>query len=1779
MVIYRQAKDSMDRAINFMQNFDPDTQVEQALARKNALESNYKKFCQASLNLESLEEEENTGTDFAKDMAAFEEDYFTLKAFYASLEVPRTPAPLSGSSGNSFRALKLPDIKLPEFSGSILRWFSYYDTFDSLVHNNAELSDVQKFHYLKSTLRGEALKLVEKMSVTGNNYSVALKMLTDRYQNLNILVRSHIEALFKVEKVRKECPRELTSLVGDFENNLGVLEKLGENTKGWSSLLVHMVSSRLDHNTLREWQRAADKKKMPTYEELINFIREYVMELETLQSDRPVRDSRPNLQSVNAATDVKSNDNCAACGKGHRLYFCEQFKNMPVTQRAAIVKKSGLCVNCLFGKHSFATCKYGACRVCGTKHHTLLHNPDVDKARGSGTNQVPKQPSVSNFAGVDSSLPVPVPLSLSANTHSGTKRLDLSPSNQVFLATAVVKVLGPKGTSFLARVLLDSASQPNLMTERFRRLLNSRKTPGNTEIAGIGGNISAVSLFSTVATVASRFNNFRVPLEFIVMDKVTSDLPTCTIDVHDWAIPENIRLADPSFATRGPIDMVIGARVFFELLRSGHSKLGDGKPMLQNSVFGWLVSGFHDSGSNADEVRVHCNLSTFHDLEQSVSRFWELEMCQTNSTLSVEERLCENHFESTTRRDDSGRYIVSLPKKPELIGQLGNSRAIATRRFYCLEKRLEQNSDLKAQYSSFMSEYLALGHMKLVDAVEDVPGRHFYLPHHAVFKPDSSSTKLRVVFDGSCKTTSGFSLNDLLLKGPTVQDDMISIILRFRMHPVVVTADVTKMYRQIWVAEEDRAYQRILWRESSSEPLRTYELTTVTYGTTTAPYLATRCLQQIADDEAQNFPKAVPVVKQGFYVDDVMRGFDTVEEAVTAIRETSLMLNSCGFPLCKYASNVPEVVEQFPAELREQASVLELDRSSPIKALGLFWKLTSDELLFKVPEWPDVPSTKRNILSYICSLFDPLGLVGPVIVRAKMLIQLLWEMQLGWDDPVPTSTSDQWMEISSQLPILSQLSIPRFVLTEKLATLELHGFADASLRAYGACIYLRSISASGAVTVRLMTAKSRVAPTEKRRPTLARLELCASLRLANLQNQLLESLQLQCPRFLWSDSTITLHWISRDPSNWNSFVANRVSQIQQLTENATWLHVPTEDNPADHISRGLTPESIVGNELWWNGPKWLLRPPQHWPASAYSWKTQPPPEVDTEKRKAVPISAVCTHQESWTRETLGYFDSYYRLLRIIALCKRFMNNCKLLEHARTVGFLAPSEIRSAELSLLQCVQLEEFAEDHKRLRQGSTVSQKSPLLKLRPFMDQNEQLIRVGGRLKNAPIPFDRKYPFLIPKKHFITDLIFIDAHEETLHAGPSHLLAAVRRRYWPIDGPNKARNTVHQCIVCFRNKPRFAQQVMAHLPAVRVTPSLPFTSTGVDFMGPVYLKPPRKQGPIKSYICVFVCMVTKAAHLELVMSLTSDAFIAALKRFCSRRRRPSDIYCDNATNFVGAKNQLEELRVLFLSQRHQSEIARTTARMGIAFHFIPPRSPTFGGLWEACVKSVKHHLHRVTLDVLQTQEEMTTTVAQIEACLNSRPLTPRSNDPTDLEALTPGHFLIGGPILALPEPNLTSLPSNHLSRWQDQQRVLQTLWDRWYVEYLPTLQRLQKWPGKHPNLAVGDMVLVEDNNLPPTKWPIARVLKTIVGDDACGRVADVLCDGNQIHRCSIRKMCPLPHCEASTVTESERQPSAPSCTPQPSPTIDLQAPSTLPAAAQLLAPNSEIGSDDDNDE
>ncbi|XP_054283150.1 uncharacterized protein LOC129000220 [Macrosteles quadrilineatus] len=313
----------------------------------------------------------------------------------------------------------------------------------------------------------------------------------------------------------------------------------------------------------------------------------------------------------------------------------------------------------------------------------------------------------------------------------------------------------------------------------------------------------------------------------------------------------------------------------------------------------------------------------------------------------------------------------------------------------------------------------------------------------------------------------------------------------------------------------------------------------------------------------------------------------------------------------------------------------------------------------------------------------------------------------------------------------------------------------------------------------------------------------------------------------------------------------------------------------------------------------------------------------------------------------------------------------------------------------------------------------------------------------------------------------------------------------------------------------------MGDLPSSRVAPTRPFSSSAVDYAGPIAVKLHnlRRLQNIKVYICLFICMSTKAVHLEMVTDLTSDAFIAALKRFISRRGMVSNIYSDNGKNFVGASRQLQES---FQQIALQSPTQRFLEDQHITFHFIPPHAPHFGGIWERAVQSVKNHLRRVIGDTLLTYEEFNTLLCQVEAILNSRPLTPLSSEPGELEALTPGHFLSGGPLVCLPEADISEIPSNRLKRWQQVKSFTQRIWKRWHKEYLFTLQQRSKWVKFQKNLEVNDLVLIHEDNLPPLQWRLGRIIKVFPGNDNIVRVAEVVTKSGRFTR-PVTKLSPLP--------------------------------------------------------
>lgn len=384
------------------------------------------------------------------------------------------------------------------------------------------------------------------------------------------------------------------------------------------------------------------------------------------------------------------------------------------------------------------------------------------------------------------------------------------------------------------------------------------------------------------------------------------------------------------------------------------------------------------------------------------------------------------------------------------------------------------------------------------------------------------------------------------------------------------------------------------------------------------------------------------------------------------------------------------------------------------------------------------------------------------------------------------------------------------------------------------------------------------------------------------------------------------------------------------------------------------------------------------------------------------------------------------------------------------------------------------------------------------------------------------KHPILLPSRHRLTDSIIREIHEKHHHAGIQTTLHLLRQTFWLTDGRNQVRKIIRTCIRCFRFDASAVDYKMGNLPSARVRESVPFTNTGVDFCGPFYIKERKHRNRTRVKVYVFVCMAIKAVHLEIVSDLTTDGFIAALRRFAARRGLPRHVYSDNGTNFVGANNQLKEMYALLNSEGHKDLINKFASERRITWHFIPPMAPHFGGLWESTVKLFKHHFRRVVGDSLFTLEELNTFVIEIEGILNSRPIIPLSSDPNDLQALSPAHYLIGKPLTALPKGDLTSVPVNRLSTWQHISKVRQDFWARWNLEYLNELQMRSKWIKNKPNLEVGIIVLIKEKNLPCTQWLLGRVAEIHPGEDGTVRTVTVKTTAGNIKRAA-KLVCLLP--------------------------------------------------------
>lgn len=1265
-------------------------------------------------------------------------------------------------------------------------------------------------------------------------------------------------------------------------------------------------------------------------------------------------------------------------------------------------------------------------------------------------------------------------------------------SSPQLLTSAIVYAYDRDRNSIKIRALLDTCATANFITESLVKRLNLSVVAHSLTI----GTIDAMSTESkgiVRIVIQSTIDNFCKELTCLTIPAITELIPSEVFPRESVSIPSNIKLADPEFHLPRPVDLLIGSGATLSMFSIGQINLSREAHdlYLQKTRLGWVVAG---STSIRNVSKTTCHLMT---LDEQLNKFWDIEEIDSCKPKSIEEIECETHFLNTVSRDNKGQYTVRLPFYKER-DRPGNSRNVAIRRLLSLERKLNANATLKAEYTRVMEEYLKLGYMSEIETPSD---NGFYMPHHAVIKEASKTTKLRIVFDASVKSDNGVSLNDTLMVGPTIQSKLFYHLIRFRTYKFVITADIERMYCQVLLHEEDRKYQRILWRRD--DEIKTFQINTLTFGVSSSPYLAIRTVQKLADDEYHALPRASEIIKTHLYVHDLLTGADTVSEARAIRNEVISLLSQGGFIIRQWASNNKDIINDLNDSEVHTKFMVRLDDS--LKTLGVTWDTQTDKIYYTTRPIKNTERlTKRSILSEIAKIFDPLGLLGPVILYAKKLMQNVWRCGVDWDESIPQSLHAEWYEFTRQLQFIDTIAVDRRLLIDGCENTQIHGFCDASSVGYGACLYIRSKGMNGNIVNRLLCAKSRVAPLKL--VTIPRLELCGALVLAQLYRETIDSLNIVPNKVVfWCDSTIVLSWLRTSPHRLKTYVATRVAKIQEITGNHEWRHIKTTDNPADAISRGQLPDAFLRNKTWFNGPTWLRDNENEWP-------NEKPHAIEIPELK----TNTCLTATTSNFEILEKYSSYSKLLRVVAYCCRFLITNKY------VGSLCTEEINGAEMRILKLLQAVSFSDEIKKLKNKQLLV-KSKLIALSPFLDEND-LLRVGGRLCKSNLTASQKHQILIPSHHRLTDQIIREIHERHLHAGIQTTLHILRQRFWILDGRNRVRKIIRTCTRCYRFNANSVEYKMANLPSVRVCEAIPFANTGVDFCGPFFIKERkhRNRTRIKVYVCIFVCMVIKAVHLEVVSDLSSEGFLAAMRRFVARRGLPSHIYSDNGTNFVGANNQLKELYVLFNSDYHKNNIERFASEHRINWHFIPPLAPHFGGLWESTVKLFKHHFRRVVGDLLFTFEELNTFTIEVEGILNSRPITSLSSDPNDALILTPAHYLIGKPLTALPEGNLSSVPANRLSNWQHITKVRQDFWKRWNLEYLNELQKRHKWSKEGHGLEIDTIVLIKDKTLPCTQWLMGKVIELHPGEDGIARAATVKTATGKLKRAT-KLLCPLP--------------------------------------------------------
>ncbi|KAF2883762.1 hypothetical protein ILUMI_22407 [Ignelater luminosus] len=1269
------------------------------------------------------------------------------------------------------------------------------------------------------TLAKKLTKQLAKLNKESSAEEYASKLLTDRYDDDSPLIASYIYSLIDLPVISKGNSQQLREFIKNVKQLFGSLENLNQSVSQWDVLLAYLLLRKLDNGTRTAFQLNQKPKEIPTVDKVLKFIEERAIAFEA--SNLSKFESTNSLKQTNVTTSSNSKSknsfNCKFCdARNHKIFKCNKFKNLKAPERITFINNKSLCKLCL-DEHDIKNCgflnKY-KCKHCAKLHNNLLHISEAMEGNPAIKSQGVFQDKNDNESQVQLTL---------CNNNKG--------NTNVILPVVKIGIYSSDRQLFVVKGLLDSGSQLSFITDELYKKLKISSFPKSLSIFGITKQESKTQM-AVLVKIYSCTSSYNTELLCSIMPEITNNLPTSYFDKNEISLPKNVNLSNPEFNIPDKISILLGADVLGEILEPGSLIIPNSRAKLLNTKFGYVVienvnQDLHKSANLATALIVSSNEVK---LTKLINKFWEVERVpEIFSKRSSKQQLCEETFRNSVKNIDN-RFQVDLPLKQNLSDVcLGNSSKAASIRFFNLEKRFKRDPKLFLQYKEFIDEYVTSGNAKMIDLKEyegKMDTTPYFLAHHPVIRNDKRTTQIRVVFDGGLKSSKNISLNDVILNGPVVQNELFDILILFRSYKYILINDTRQMYRSVMVHHNFKSFQNILWRDNPEEELKCLQLQTVTWGLKPSAYLATRCLIELADKYKDKYPLAAAALENNTYIDDILCGANDIEETLSLQNELISLLMLGHFQLHKWVANSSELLRNIPPE-----------------------KCYFDNIKFD-----------KNNNDYVKTL----GFLGPITTNAKIIMQRICCSKISWDETLPPDLYDMWKTFAEGLISMPSFEIKRDLNFAEAETTDVLGFCDASNVAYGCAIYCR------------------------------------------------------------------------------------------------YLH---------------------------------------------------------------------------------------------------------------------------------------------------------------PFLDRYN-ILRVTGRLQNAKeTNYSQKHPIILPKRSHITNLIIQNEHKILMHAGQRHVLASLSQKFWIISAIREIKKNIHKCFTCFKLKAKTTEQLMGSLPVGRVNQFRPFLKTGMDFFGSFSVRHSGLKRAIvtKAYVCPFICFSTKAIHFELCSDLTTDTFLACLKRFVSRRGTPSDIYCDNMSTYKGAANELKKLFDFCHSKNNVDKIENNLSAQRIQFHFIPSYSPVFGGLWEAGVESSKHYFEATIGDTRLRYEELNTVIIQVEGILNSRPITPFSLDINNLTYLTPGHFLsLEGFHNCIPEENIINIPCNRLKSWRICTQIKQNFWNKWYKDYLNQLQTRYKWFNKVSNLKEGMLVLIKNDNVPCQQWPIARITKVFPGKDNKVRVVEVKTSNGSVTKIAV---------------------------------------------------------------